>query len=225
MALTSILSSSLETSFDLTVHDLISIDQINQLIQPGINSANKTELDFLRQRIALSDQKIKLEKSNVDLGFIQPMYTNRNNRERSPGGFAFGVTIPLFNSNRDDVAREKLDQLERQGELEKFQTEEKRKQLTTLAYLQLHFKHYQKMDSLINAFQLRGMNVLTGTSHNYDPVIELKYQEKMIQFEILRTRIKKEILAAYINWLDQADKLQERPLINYLAKDLGQVEE
>jgi hypothetical protein len=140
-------------------------------------------------------------------------------------GFAFGVNIPLFNGNRDDIAREKINQLERQGEFEKFQSEEKQKLLSTLTNLNLHFDHYQKLDSLIRQFQTRGLNALTGVAHNYDPIVELKYQEKLIQFDILKMRIKKEIVYAFINWLDYADKLQQRPLTNYLSKGLVTLED
>ena len=139
-------------------------------------------------------------------------------------GVAFGINIPLFNNNKDDIAREKLDQLERQGEMEKFQTDEMKRLYSTLTTLNLHFLHYQKLDSLILAFQDRQLNALAGLAKNYDPVVEMKYQEKMIQFDLLKMRIKKEILTAYLNWLDYADKLQQRPLINYLSNDLISLE-
>jgi hypothetical protein len=61
VALSKINSVSGDMDFNLSISDLISIDQINQLIQSDRQAINQTELDFLQQRIALSDQKIKLE--------------------------------------------------------------------------------------------------------------------------------------------------------------------
>ena len=66
--------------------------------------------------------------------------------------------------------------------------------------------------------------MLTGQANNYDPVIELKYREKLIQFDILKIKIKKEILLQYISFLDNSDKLHERPLVNYLSKELEGIE-
>jgi hypothetical protein len=153
------------------------------------------------------------------------MYTNRENKSRSPVGITIGINVPLFNNNKDDIAREKINQLERYGELQRFQSEETQKLYSTVAELSLHFVHYQKLDSLISQFQDRGLNTLSGLAKNYDPVIELKYQEKIIQFDILKMKIKKEILMAWLNWLDCTDKLQQRPLVNYLSKDLVSLED
>jgi hypothetical protein len=224
VAYSKIISGYGQSTFELS-DNLISIDQINQSVQSELNTNNKTGLNFFKQRIALSDQKIKLEKSSVDLGFLQAMYTNRENKSRSPVGIAIGVNIPLFNNNKDDIAREKINQLERYGELQRFQSEETQKLYSTVAELSLHFVHYQKLDSLISQFQDRGLNTLSGLAKNYDPVIELKYQEKIIQFDILKMKIKKEILMAWLNWLDCTDKLQQRPLVNYLSKDLVSLED
>ncbi len=222
---TKILAEASATVFDLPLTRMIDVDQINQLIQIETKAAGQTEFELLRQRVELSNRKMQLEKSNFDVGFLQAMYSsNRQIDGRNSFGLAFGVTIPITNPNKENVAREKLNVLERQGELEQFQSEEKNKRLNSVLYLQLHLNHYQKLDSLVTAVKSRGMNLLTGQASNYDPVIELKYREKLIQFDMLKIRIKKEILLQYISYLDNSDKLHERPLVNYLSKDLERVE-
>jgi hypothetical protein len=169
---------------------------------------------------------MKLEKSNFDIGYLQGLYsTDRQLLGQNKVGIALGVTIPIVNTNKENIAREKLDVLERQGKLDQFESEEKSKRLNSALYLKLHLNHYQKLDSIITAIKTRGLNLLTGLSSNYDPIVELKYREKLLQFDVLKIKIKKEILLQYISYLDNSDKLHERPMLNYLSKDLERVEE
>jgi hypothetical protein len=226
LALKKILDVSGAPDAGFRPEDLITVDQINQLIQSETKAAEQTEYELLKQRVEVSARKMKLEKSNFDLGYLQALYnSDRQLNETNSAGFAFGVTVPITNPNKDAVAREKLNVLERQGELEQFQFLEKNKKSNASIYLKLHLSHYQKLDSLITAVQQRKMNILTSLATNYDPIIELKYQEKLIQFEALKARIKKEILLQYIAYLDSSDKLHERPLTNYLSGNLERLED
>ena len=138
---------------------------------------------------------------------------------------SLAVTIPITNPNKEDVARDKLNGIERQGQLEQFKAEEKSKRLNAAAYLDLHLSHYQKLDSLITSVKNRKMSVLTGLANNYDPVIELKYNEKLIQLELLKVKIKNKTLLQYIDYLDISGKLHQRPLINYLSNNFEPLED
>jgi hypothetical protein len=224
VAQSKILTTAGATAFDFSPVNLTDVDRINQIIKTETN-ASQTELNFLKQRVEVSNQKMKLEKSNFDIGYLQTMYnSDRQLGAQNSFGLAFGVTIPLTNSNKENVAREKLTTLERQGELARFESIEKAEKLNSITYLKLHLDHYQKLDSLISAVKNKEMNLLTGLSNSYDPIVELKYQEKLVQFDVLKTKIKKEIFLQYISFLDNSDKLHERPLVNYLSKDLERIE-
>jgi hypothetical protein len=219
-----ILVNSTETRIDFPLTNLIDLDQLNQVIQNQGNT-DRTEFNFLKQRVEISNLRAKLEKSNFDIGYLQAVYgSDRRLDGLNTLGLAFGVAIPIINPNKENVAREKLIEIERQGKLSQFQSEEKNKQLNSITNLKLHLDHYQKLDSLVTAVKKRELNLLTGLSNNYDPLIELKYQEKLIQLEILKVRIKGQILLQYISFLDNSDKLHERPLLNYLSKDLERIE-
>lgn len=211
-------------SFDLSFSDLINVDQISQLAETE-TAAERTDLEVLKQRMEVSNLKMKLEKTNVDLGFLQTMYSSdRRIGGENSVGLALGINIPIANQNKENIAREKMNNLELYGELEQFQAEEKIKIANAVAHLKLHLINYKKLDSLIVAVKSKGLNVLTGQSNNYDPVIELKYQEKLIQFDLLKTKIKREVLMEYISFLANSNKLQERPLVNYLSMNFENVE-
>lgn len=226
VARSKILESGDAVSFDMQLAELIDVDGINQYVQGETQSASRTEFELMRKRVELSGLKLKLEKSNFDIGYLQTMYS----AERQLGGenklgVALGITIPLTKPNKENVAQEKLNVIERSGELEQFQFGERAKKLNSIVYLKLHLAYFQKLDSLITATKAKGMNQLTALANNFDPIIELKYQEKLIQFEVLKIKIKKEVLLKYVSYLDNADKLHERPLRNYLLKNLPTLEE
>lgn len=230
VAKTKIMEFAGANNFELPIDDLVDVDQINQIIKADLSPSSNTELELLRQRMQVATSKMKLENANFDLGYIQGLYSVDNRLTTQPDtgtplGIAVGVNIPIFNPNKDKVARERLTMIERQADLDQFQSEEKIKRINSAAYLQLHLRHYQKIDSLTSALKSKGMNALTSVANNFDPMIELKYQEKLIQFDLLKVRIKKEILLQYISYLDNSDRLHERPLVNYLSKNLERVED
>jgi hypothetical protein len=228
VALTKIMETANASGFDLSMEDMIDVDQ---LLQSETSVGTTTEFEFRKQRVTMAENKMKLENANIDIGYLQHIYSYTyqdpllNKPYKNPFGLAFGITLPIVKLNKDKIAEEKLTMMERQGELDKFQSEEKSERINALAYLKLHLRHYQKMDSLTTAVKSKGMNKLSGVANNYDPVVELKYQEKLLQFDLLKIRIKRQILLQYISFLDNSDKLHERPLINYLSKNLEQLED
>lgn len=226
VARTRILQLSSDADFSLTTELLVDIEQIKQMVDLRDESKTKTEVELLKQEIALSEQKIKTDKYNFDIGFLQAMYAPyKVDQGNGPFGLSMGVTIPLFNQSRDDIAREKIKNLEQQGELEQFQLRETGKSTSKAAALELHFIHYQKIDSLISALKNRELNLSTTLANNYNPVVELKYREKLVQLDLLKVRIKREILLQYISYLNNSDKLHQRPLVNFLSKDLSSLED
>lgn len=225
VARTRILQLSGTQNFSMDVAALIDVDKVKQVVGLREESKLPTEVELLKQEIANSEQKIKTDKLNFDLGFIQGMYAPyKVDAGYNPFGISSGITIPLFNQNRDDIAREKLQIIEQQGELEQFQLREGGKSTSKAATLELHFMHYQKIDSLILGLKSRELNLSTTLANNYNPIVELKYREKLIQLDLLKVRIKREILLQYISYLDNSDKLHQRPLVNYLSKGLEGVE-
>jgi hypothetical protein len=125
VARTRILQLSGASGFSMTAESLVDIDQVKQVVGLRDENKTKTEVELLKQEIALSEQKIKTDKYNFDIGFLQAMYAPfKADQGDGPFGISLGVTIPLFNQSRDDIAKEKLQTIEQQGELEQFQLRE-----------------------------------------------------------------------------------------------------
>jgi hypothetical protein len=69
------------------------------------------------------------------------------------------------------------------------------------------------------------MNVVATLANNYNPIVELKYREKLAQLDLLKLEIRRNLLLHYISYLDHIDKLHSRPLINYLSRNMELLEE
>jgi hypothetical protein len=69
------------------------------------------------------------------------------------------------------------------------------------------------------------MNLPATLSQNYNPIVELKYREKLVELDAMKLRIKREILRQYITFLDNSGRMHQRPLVNYLDKGLEVVEQ
>jgi hypothetical protein len=69
------------------------------------------------------------------------------------------------------------------------------------------------------------MNLPAALSKDYNPIVELKYREKLLQLEALKLRVKREIFRQYITSLDNDGRLHRRPLVNYLGKALDPIEQ
>jgi hypothetical protein len=210
----------------LDLSGLIDIDGMRSVLRSEDSAGSVLELELLKQEIANSEQRMKTDRLNFDLGFVQGMYAPYK-ADRGDGvfGLAAGVTIPLFNQNRDDIARERLKVIERRGALEQFRQREAGRRLAEAQLALSHMDHYGRMDSLVQDVRKRQMNLPAALSKDYNPIVELKYREKLLQLEALKLRVKREIFRQYITSLDNDGRLHRRPLVNYLGKALDPIEQ
>jgi hypothetical protein len=219
------LGGKTNTKLDLT--GFIDVGGIREVIsRPDTAAGSAAEIALLKQEIANAEQKIRTDRLSFDLGFIQGMYAPyRASRGDGIFGLAAGVTIPLFNQNRDDITRERLKVIERKGALEQIQLREEGRRLAEVSVVSSHLHNYAMMDSLANDIRKRQMNLPATLSQNYNPIVELKYREKLVELDAMKLRIKREILRQYITFLDNSGRMHQRPLVNYLDKGLEVVEQ
>jgi hypothetical protein len=214
------------TPGELDLAGFVDVSDVQAVVRKTEAGIPLVEIELLKQEIANAEQKIATDKLNFDLGFIQGMYAPyRASSGDGQFGIAAGVTIPLFNQNRDDIAREKLKVIERKGALEQFQRREQGRLAAEASMISLQIGHYTQIDSLVKDLRSRQLNLPTTLSKDYNPIVELKYQEKLVELDLLKLRIKREILRQYIAFLDNGGRLHQRPLLNYLSKGLEPLEQ
>jgi hypothetical protein len=210
----------------LELSGMIDVEGMRGVLNQQAAGGSVVEIELLKQEIANSELRMKTDRLNFDLGFVQGMYAPyRADRGDGLFGLAAGVTIPLFNQNRDDIARERLKVIERRGALEQFRQREAGRRLAETQLALAHVEHYGRIDSLVQDLRKRQMNLQAALSKDYNPIVELRYREKLLQLDALKLRIKREIFRQYIACLDNDGRLHQRPLVNYLARGLDPMEQ
>ncbi len=205
---------------------LMTVEKMEELTnrarQEGSNTGS--ELAYREKQIELAIRKWQLEKSNINVGFIQTQYEPfREESNRRPWSISMGLTIPLFNPNKGDMAQRKLQVIEAQGVFE--QTKLAQRQGKDFAYEKMmnllsRYKDVSKMTADLNFGDLA--NTLQQLKSN-NPTTVVRLQNRSLRLKVLTTRLKREILTSYIDFLMYAELLQQQPIINYLSPSLTAV--
>jgi hypothetical protein len=56
-----------------------------------------------------------------------------------------------------------------------------------------------------------------------DPMVRLKFAQSVIKLEVLLSKIRRDMLFAYIEFLFTGDFIQQQPLLNYLSPRLEEM--
>ncbi len=205
---------------------LMTVEKMEELTnrarQEGSNTGS--ELAYREKQIELAMRKWQLEKSNINVGFIQTQYEPfREESNRRPWSISMGLTIPLFNPNKGDMAQRKLQVIEAQGVFE--QTKLAQRQGKDFAYEKMmnllsRYKDVSKMTADLNFGDLA--NTLQQLKSN-NPTTVVRLQNRSLRLKVLTARLKREILTSYIDFLMYAELLQQQPIINYLSPTLNSV--
>ncbi|GEO06879.1 hypothetical protein AAE02nite_45430 [Adhaeribacter aerolatus] len=202
--------------------EVISLPRLEKLVDSLLHTTLfSTRLAYRQEKVALADYEHALQKANINPGFIQTEYMPyRFSESKNPMGISMGVTIPLFNPNKADMAQKKLDVLEAETKLtlEKQQaTDEVTNLLGALKnYLVQHQKLEQKIASYKQNETVSAVNALT----NNNPLITLKFNGQLLKLRKIQVELKNEIYRTYIALLATSDLLNQKPLINFLSPSL-----
>ncbi|MFN5170913.1 MAG: hypothetical protein ACK5DD_14940 [Cyclobacteriaceae bacterium] len=176
------------------------------------------DIAYRAGRIALAEQDWKLEKSNIPVGFLQTQYQPfRLQEDRVPWNISVGVTLPLFNPNKGDMAKRKLEILEAQADLDAS------RQLTESSRYQNHAKlksliaRWRDLEALEGQLDLGSKTEALEKLGDGNPLIALKMQASTARLQLTRLRMQKEIYLAYVEFLHASEVLQQQPLVNYLS--------
>ena len=107
------------SDFSWTEFESISVSTIDSLASVlAQTSISSKELELIAQRIEVARQEVRVEKADFDIGYIQGEYFPFTNRD-SEIGYSVGITIPIFQNNRAQIAERRLDEIELRSELQK----------------------------------------------------------------------------------------------------------
>ena len=216
-----------ERSIGWTGASLMTVEKIEEFTNRARQEGSTTgsELAYHEKQIELAMRKWHLEKSNINVGFIQTQYEPfREESNRRPWSISLGLTIPIFNPNKGDMAQRKLQVIEAQGVFEQTKLNQrigKDFSYEKIMNLLLRYKEVAKMTTDLNFGDL-ALTMQQMKSNN--PTTVVKLQNRSLRLKVLTARLKREILNSYIDFLAFSDLLQQKPVINYLSPSLAVIE-
>lgn len=184
-------------------------------LAPAGSSSN---LRYREAQVNLAQKHVDLERSNVNVGFLQTQYESyRTEQGREPWTISLGVTIPIANPNKGDMARRQLQTIEARNLLDAEKLEDAADVKRTRALLDQLINYHLEMQSRIGNLNSGSIESLLLLSNNQDATVSLQFQLNLLKLRIIETKTRSRLLEAYIEHLYACDILQRRPLINYLS--------
>jgi hypothetical protein len=206
--------------------NVISLDQIKSIADSiGSSEIKSPQEKYDESKIELAKYSYKIQKSNVNTGFIQGNYLQGNiAKDKTPWSVVAGVTIPIFNPNKGDMARKQLNVIEAENKKSVNSIKVTMERAMVVSKLKNLLDRYSNMDAKIKALDLNVVGNTLSSMNNNNPAVRIRLNAGSLKLRSILLSLRQNILTTYIELLDAYDLLQQRPLINYLSSDLSKIE-
>lgn len=179
------------------------------------------EVSYREKQIDLANREWLLEKNNINLGFLQAQYEEfRTEQGRSPWSVSLGVTIPVFNPNKGDMTKRKLDVLEAQGDLDEAKVEQNSGRELAYRKIKSLMQRHHDITTMMQELNVGTLSTTLQQINDSNPTAIIRLQRNLIKLKTMATRLKQEIYLSYVEFLYYAEVLQQQPLLNYLSPHL-----
>lgn len=218
----SIFPDAAQTAKQWSLSEVITIAQIEKLLD-SLQTAmpEATTLSYYQKKIDLADREFKLERNNINFGYLQAKYQDfRIDQGRKPWSIGLGVTIPVFNPNKGDMTKRRLESIESQQELKEAKIEVSKDQARLQQQLRDLIASHRRIEEKINTLNVSSLARTLNTIQKSNPVAGVRFKSNLIKLEELALKLKQNILVTYTEWLASTDALQQLPLTNYLSRNL-----
>ncbi len=179
---------------------------------------------YQEQRIKLAQSHYELEKNNFNIGFIQGSYDYRRlNQDRNPVSISAGLSLPITNPNKGDMARRKLDKIEAEYDLQeeiheavtdkKILSDKVRGLVDRLESLEKRIRDLRESDLAPTLSAIRGG----------DPVVLIQFTQNLNKLHKLHLKVRRELFLSYVEYLAFTDHLQKDPLTDFFSPSLQKV--
>jgi hypothetical protein len=200
----------------------ISVDKVQQVLDSlSRESTRQTSLAYREQKIKLAESEYKLERANMNLGFLQTEFDQRRvEQNRTPVNLSLGITLPVTNPNKGDMAKRKLESIEAELDLEEARQETQVDQAMSKVKIEQLVRQYSGLETKIIELKQSNLASTLSTLKGGDPLILVRFQQSLIKLEALKLKINRNLLLSYIDYLAATDVLQQQPLINFISPSL-----
>ncbi len=214
-----------QKEIDWNSSNLISVDRIKEVVDSlHTISVTSSQVTYQQQKVELAQSEYNLEKANVNVGFLQTEYDQRRvAQDRTPINISLGITIPITNPNKGDMTKSKLDQIEAENDLKSVQQEVQVTKEMAKSQLESLINRHNDLQQKVMELENSGLATNLSQLKNGDPLVIIQFEESLNKLKVLQTKIRRNILLSYVEYLSANDHLQQQPLLNLLADKLGMI--
>jgi hypothetical protein len=211
------------TFCDWSYESIVPLPKLENLLTGLLNGPlYSTRIAYHKEKITLADNAYLLEKSNINIGSAQTEYlpASRESNKKADLGITLGVTIPLFNPNKGEMAAKRLKIIEAKSALsiEKQQAEAELKML--LESLKNSIRRYNLLDQELASYNVNETIRVISSMNKNNPLVTLKLKSRLLKLEKAKSLLKSQLYQTYVKILAATDVLNQKPLLNLLAEEL-----
>jgi len=210
---------------DLTLPTIKDVKTITAGISQDIEMKHpELELRSAQLHNNMLEHEMELSKSKFSIGYVQAEYGyDFDENFRNSFSLGIGFEVPLKGASAKELNQLKIDILERQSQNKIFANDLNKEA----------FSLRQKLNNQIKKYELVSLQLEKGEAElvlqeyqkiaDASPHAMLKLRENTMKIELLLHQLQYEIMLTYIDYLDVMGLLYEKPLKNYLSKDLTEL--
>lgn len=204
------------------VSTLISLERLEVVVDSLFNlSARAGEAAYREKQIDLAKREWQLEKSNINMGFLQTEYQERRiAQNRRPWSISMGITIPVFNPNKGDMTKRKLEMLEAEGEFNAAKNDQLAGREINREKIKSLIKRYRDVQTMVQSLNVGAVAATLQQIKDTNPIAVVRMQNNLIKLKVMAARLRQEIYLGYLDFLSSAEVLQQQPVKNFLVNDL-----
>ncbi len=212
-------------TIDWQVAQIISLENLEALVDSLFQQqVGGGEVAYREKQRDLANTEMLLEKSNINVGFLQTQYQNfRIEQGRKPWSISMGVTIPVFNPNKGDMTKRKLEFIEAEGDRDQAKSDQQTGRELMRAKIKSLLKRHSEINTMMNDLSVGTLATTLQRINDSNPTAVVQLQSNLIKLKTMAARLRQEVLLSYLEFLSYSEVLQQRPLINYLSANLSEL--
>jgi len=207
------------------VAEIISLERIDHVVDSLFQGEVRAgEVAYREKQIDLATREWQLEKANINMGFIQTQYQQwRQEQNRRPWSISVGVTVPIFNPNKGDMTKRKLEMLEAEGEFNTARNDQQAGLEISREKVKSLLKRYQEIQVMTDQINTGAVANTLQQIKDSNPIAVVRMQNNVIKLKTMAARLRQEIYLGYIEFLSYAEVLQQQPVRNFLSEQLAPI--
>lgn len=219
-----IIRNRVNTDIDWSSFEFITPGTVASFLtqQDSLNDNNLYKLEA-GQELLLEQSLFQVSKSEAfsNIGFLQANYEpDRGENIQEHMRLRVGITIPLANRDKADLARERFDLIEYENNIDEVSQEIEEELASTLAQLNSYIELFELIQQKLERVALLKKELDSDVKAS--AVIDL--ESYRLELLMKQSEIQQDITERFIDYLNLKGYLGYTPLVNFLSNRLSYIE-